>query len=151
VKATRAGFLDEEFTLNTKGIYKGALVNDLLLEEIFIEKAIVQFDFDKAILKEAGAKLLEPILKELTKNARATLNIGAHADSYGTEQYNRSLSNRRAKAVKDYFISHGIAAKRIEAVGFGEELLLNRCSDGTECAEEGHSYNCRAEIKVQIP
>lgn len=151
VKAMREGFLDEEFALNTKGIYKGILINDLLLEEIFIEKAIVQFDFDKANLKEDGIKLLEPILKELKRNPQATLNIGAHADSYGTEQYNKSLSDRRAKTVKDYFVSHGIAARRIEAVGFGEELLLNRCSDGTECSEEEHSKNRRAEIKVQLP
>lgn len=151
IKAMREGFLDEEFTLNTKGIYKGVLINDLLLEEIFIEKAVVQFDFDKANLSEVGLKLLEPILKELKRESKATLNIGAHADSYGTKSYNKSLSERRAKTVKDYFVSHGIAGKRIEAVGFGEELLLNRCSDGTECSEEEHSRNRRAEIKVQLP
>lgn len=151
VKAMREGFLDNEFSLNTREIYKGDLINDLLLEEIFVEKAIVQFDFDKANLSEAGEKLLEPILKELKRDSKATLNIGAHADSYGTVAYNKSLSERRAKTVKDYFVSHGIAAKRIEAIGFGEELLLNLCSDGAECSEEEHSRNRRAEIKVQIP
>ncbi|MEP2671112.1 MAG: OmpA family protein [Cyclobacteriaceae bacterium] len=150
VKAMREGFLEEEFTLNTKGIYKGVLINDLLLEEVFVEKAVVQFDFDNAKLSDAGTNLLEPILKALKRDNKATLNIGAHADSYGTEQYNKSLSERRAQSVKGYFVSRGIAPQRIEAIGFGEELLLNRCSNGTECSEEEHSKNRRAEIKVQL-
>ena len=49
----------------------------------------------------------------------------------------------------NYFVNQGIAKSRIEAVGFGEELILNRCSDGVICPEEEHSKNRRAELKVQ--
>jgi outer membrane protein OmpA-like peptidoglycan-associated protein len=53
--------------------------------------------------------------------------------------------------VVDYLVNQGIAKSRITARGFGEELILNRCSDGTDCSEEEHSLNRRAEIKIQRP
>lgn len=151
VTASKEGFLDSGFNLNTSNIFDGDLVNDFLLEEVFVEKAVIQFDFDKSQLRAEEAEQLRPILKELKRNKTATLNIGAHADSYGTNQYNKALSERRAEAVLSYFTANGIVRSRIEATGFGEELLLNRCSNGVECSEEEHSLNRRAEVKVQLP
>jgi outer membrane protein OmpA-like peptidoglycan-associated protein len=85
----------------------------------------------------------------LEKYPKSTLHIGAHADARGTKQYNKGLSERRAAEARRYFTKKGISSKRIVAVGFGEELILNRCSDGVECPEEEHSKNRRAEVKVQ--
>lgn len=151
ISSFKAGHLDRSFKLNTKNIFRGELLNDFLLEEVFEEKAVVQFDFDKSVLKSEGVSLLRPLLKTLNRKKESTLHIGAHADAYGTHQYNQQLSERRAKAVLDYFVSNGIARSRIVARGFGEELLLNNCSEGTDCTEEEHSLNRRAELKVQLP
>ncbi len=151
ISSFKVGHLDKSFNLNTRDIFRGELLNDFLLEEIFEEKAVVQFDFDKSELKPEGVSLLNPLLKTLNRKKQSTLNIGAHADSYGTHQYNQQLSERRAKAVVDYFVNHGIARSRIVARGFGEELLLNHCSEGADCTEEEHSLNRRAEVKVQLP
>lgn len=151
ISASKDGHIEREFGLNTKNIYKGNLINDLLLEEVFIDKAVVQFDFDKYDLKPEAIEKLRPLLKSLKKRKASTLNIGAHADAYGTRQYNQLLSERRAKAVLDFFVRNGIQRSRIEAIGFGEELLLNNCSEGTDCTEEENSINRRAEIKVQLP
>ncbi len=151
ISASKDGFVKSGFNLNTKDIFKGDLINDLLLEEIFMEKTLVQFDFDKAQLKNEAIEVLQPIIKALQRNKNTTLFIGAHADSYGTTAYNKQLSDRRAKSVSDFFTERGIARSRIEAVGFGEELLLNQCSDGVVCSDVEHSMNRRAEIKVQLP
>ena len=151
ISSFKKGHLDKKFSLNTRDIFRGDLLNDFLLEEIFEEKAVVQFDFDKSALKSEAIDLLRPLLKTLNRKKESTLNIGAHADSYGTHQYNQRLSERRAKAVLDYFVGNGIARSRIVARGFGEELLLNHCSEGTDCTEEEHSLNRRAELKVQLP
>jgi peptidoglycan-associated lipoprotein len=137
--------------LNTDGIYKGRLVNDILLEERFLEKIDLLFDFDKAIIKSQFFSLLDKFVKDLKRAPKSTVNIGAHADSQGAREYNLPLSTRRAEAVVEYLVSHGIAKDRITARGFGEELILNRCSDGVECTEEEHSLNRRAEMKIQRP
>jgi len=151
ITSSKIGHIERSFTLKTKGIFKGDLINDLLLEEIFEEKTVVQFDFDKYNLKNAAIEQLRPLLRTLKRRKESTLNIGAHADSFGTHQYNKILSDRRANAVLGFFVDNGIAKSRIEAIGFGEELLLNRCSNGTDCSDEEHSLNRRAEIKVQLP
>jgi outer membrane protein OmpA-like peptidoglycan-associated protein/tetratricopeptide (TPR) repeat protein len=149
VSAKKEGHIPEGFNLNTDGIYKGNLVNDILLEEKFLEKLDLLFDFDKAIIKPQFFSLLDKFVKDLKRASGSTVNIGAHADSQGTRDYNLSLSGRRAEAVVDYLVSNGISKSRITARGFGEELILNRCSDGVECTDEEHSLNRRAEMKIQ--
>lgn len=149
ISAKRPDFIEEGYNLNTKGIYKGNLVNDIVLEEVFLEKGLVQFDFDKYDLKPEYTDQLDQLVRTLKKHPTQTLSIAAFADSRGTKEYNQILSDKRAVAVRNYFLAHGITSKRIEAVGFGEQLLLNRCSDGVECTEEEHSKNRRAELKVQ--
>ncbi len=151
ISASKDGHIAKSFILNTANIYNGDLINDFLLEEIFIDKAVVQFDFDKSDLKSLAIEQLQPLLKSLNRRPESTLNIGAHADAFGTKQYNQRLSERRAQSVLAFFVNNGIPKSRITAVGFGEELLLNNCSQGTDCTEEENSLNRRAEIKVQIP
>jgi outer membrane protein OmpA-like peptidoglycan-associated protein len=150
IEASKEGFVTQGFDLNTKGLYKGDLLNDIVLEEEFLSMQTIHFDYDKSVIKPEDRKKLDILVKVLKENPTFTLNIGAHADSRGTNAYNKSLSNRRAAATVNYFVSKGIRKSRIEATGFGEELLLNRCSDGVECPEEDHARNRRAEIKVQI-
>jgi outer membrane protein OmpA-like peptidoglycan-associated protein/tetratricopeptide (TPR) repeat protein len=151
VTASKQGFISQGFSLNTQGLYKGQLVNDILLEETYLEKFELQFDFDKSTIKDGFITSLNKIIKDLKRAPKATVNIGAHADATGTREYNLKLSNERARAVVNYLVENGIQRSRIEAIGFGEEIVLNKCSDGVECSEEEHSLNRRAEIKVQLP
>jgi len=78
------------------------------------------FDFDKAVLRPEGkAKLDEVITKSLYIKIEVIIAVG-HADRIGTDQYNQSLSERRAAAVKDYLVSKGMEPNRIHAEGKGE-------------------------------
>jgi len=60
------------------------------------------------------------------------VSIEGHTDSVGTDEYNQTLSERRAQAVRDYFVQQGIASASVEAHGFGknEPIASNDTADG---------------------
>ncbi len=150
IMAKYNGYLENGFNLDTKGLYGGDLLNDILLEETYLEKLIVFFEYDKWDLLPEFDKGMSKMMRSLSRNRKATVYIGAHADARGTREYNKRLSDRRADAIVQYLRSKSIEVSRIEAFGFGEELILNTCSDGVVCSDEEHSRNRRAEIKVQL-
>lgn len=80
------------------------------------------FDFDRAVVKPEGRKILdEKIVANMKMHPEVTLLvITGHADRIGTEAYNQDLSERRANAVKAYLVTQGIAAERMSASGKGE-------------------------------
>ena len=80
------------------------------------------FDFDKAVVKPEGRKILdEKIVASMKMHPEVELLvITGHADRIGTEAYNQDLSERRANAVKAYLVTQGIAAERMSASGKGE-------------------------------
>lgn len=80
------------------------------------------FDFDTAVVKPEGQKVLdEEIVSSMKMHTDvALLTITGHADRIGTEAYNQNLSERRANAVKDYLVKQGVAAERMRASGKGE-------------------------------
>ena len=61
---------------------------------------------------------------------------------------NKELSTRRAKAVVNYLASKGISRNRMMASGYGESMLVNKCTDGVICTENEHQRNRRTEFKV---
>jgi outer membrane protein OmpA-like peptidoglycan-associated protein len=149
IEGSKTGFINNGFKLNTSGLLKGDLVNDIVLEEVFIDRVSFNFDFNKADVGGGAAAGLDRLVKVMMRYPSSTLNIGAHADSRGSAQYNKALSERRALSIVSYITSKGISRKRIEYTAFGETLLLNQCSDGVICPEEGHAENRRTDIKIQ--
>ena len=145
------GYLENGFSLNTQGLFSGDLLNDILLEETYQEKLTVFFDYDKWDLRQEFMKDLNKIVRSLRRYEQSTIYVGAHADAQGTKEYNKKLSDKRAAAIVAFLKSKNIEVRRIEAHGFGEELILNLCSDGVECSDEEHSKNRRAEVKIQGP
>ncbi|MCW3481460.1 porin OmpA [Neisseriaceae bacterium JH1-16] len=93
----------------------------------------VLFDFNKATLKPGGqtalAELLRQLLAETPKNAN--INVVGHTDRLGSEKYNLALSKRRAQAVANYLIDHGIPASlvSVEGVGKAEPISGSQCDD----------------------
>ena len=150
IEGSREGFIPNGFNLDTKDLVEGDLLNDILMEEIYIDKETILFDYDKANVTESSIKPLKNIIRTLARFPHATINIGAHSDSRGTHEYNTGLSRKRAEATRAYLLLGGVAESRIEMSWFGEELILNTCSNGVECPEEEHFRNRRAELKVQV-
>ena len=85
----------------------------VLIENIF-------YDFDKATLRPESATALDELVKLLNENPNVTIELSAHTDYKGSDQYNERLSQRRAESVVGYLIEHGIAADRLTPKGYGE-------------------------------
>jgi len=84
-------------------------------------------------------------------NPDVRIEISSHTDSRGSDAYNKTLSQNRASAARDYIASQGIQANRVVGIGYGETRLLNRCADGVSCSEPEHQLNRRTEMKVICP
>jgi OOP family OmpA-OmpF porin len=110
----------------------------------------INFDFDKSNIKREFQPVLDEAAQILRDNSNVKVMIEGYTDSIGTEAYNQRLSERRARAVRQYLISKGTAADRLEAVGRGESnpVAPNTLPDGRD-NPEGRAMNRRAELKVQ--
>lgn len=78
------------------------------------------YDFDKATLRPESKKALDEMAQMLRENPNVTIEMGAHTDRKGSDEYNIRLSDRRAQSVIDYLISAGIEADRLSPKGYGE-------------------------------
>ena len=81
----------------------------------------VYFDFDKAEIRNDGTSTLNDQAAWLKKYPNITIVVEGHADERGTREYNLALGERRANAVKEYLVSRGVSANRIETVSYGKE------------------------------
>jgi len=100
------------------------------------------FDFDKAKIKDEMIPVLEQAKKILNEDSAAKFTISGHTCSIGTDAYNQKLSERRAAAVKDWLVSNGVAAGRLDAMGFGESQP--KYDNKTD---EGRKLNRRVELQ----
>lgn len=90
-----------------------SLTKPNIVENIF-------YDFDKATLRPESQEALDEIVKMLADNPNISIEMASHTDRIGTEEYNIDLSQRRAKAVIDYLIEHGIDPGRLQYQGYGK-------------------------------
>jgi len=103
----------------------------------------VNFDFDKADIRQADQGTLDRKAAVLVANPNVKLRISGHADERGSDEYNLALGNRRAAAAKRYLESKGVDGGRMEVVSYGEERPLNPGSD-----EDAYAQNRRDEFEV---
>ncbi len=80
------------------------------------------YDFDKATLRPESKTALDEMAQILRDNPHVTVEMGAHTDRKGSDEYNIKLSERRAKSVIDYLIAAGIAEDRLSPKGYGESV-----------------------------
>ena len=109
----------------------------------------INFDFNKATIKPAFTPVLDEAARLLQDNPAVRVSIEGHTDSIGTVAYNQRLSERRANAVKSYLVSRGVAADRLETVGYGKSqpIAPNTTPDGRD-NPEGRAMNRRVELKI---
>ena len=81
----------------------------------------VYFDFDKAEIRASDAATLNDQAAWLKKYPNITIVIEGHCDERGTREYNLALGERRANAVKEYLVSRGVSASRVETISYGKE------------------------------
>lgn len=127
-------------------------LNEMIAIENGIKKLkteMIHFNFDKYNIRTDAAEELDKLVSVMNEYPDMVIKIESHTDSRGSAVYNKYLSDRRAKSTRDYIISQGISADRIEsAIGYGEEKLLNECNGSIPCSEEKHFLNRRSEFII---
>lgn len=123
--ASARGYLNQNYELHTGPEEKNeTYIVDFFLSPISKPVVIdnIFYDFDKATLRPESKKALDEMIKMLNDNPNVTIELGAHTDRKGTDQYNERLAQLRAQSVVDYLIAGGIEAARLEAKGYGESV-----------------------------
>ena len=111
------------------------------------ETEAVYFNFDSFQIREDAKLELDELASYLIANRGVKLQIESHTDSRGAAAYNKYLSEKRAEASMDYLLEQGVDAEQIiSAIGYGEDLLLNDCTDGYSCSRAEHQLNRRSEF-----
>jgi outer membrane protein OmpA-like peptidoglycan-associated protein len=114
-----------------------------------LKTEMIHFDFDKSYIREDAGKELDKLIEVMTEYPNMVIKIESHTDSRGSAVYNDYLSEKRAKSTREYIISQGIDANRIEnAIGYGEQQLLNECNGRVACPEGKHYLNRRSEFII---
>ena len=121
-------------------------------DQIVIEKPIVieniYYDLDKWKIRKDAKIVLDSMVTLLKNNPNINIEMSSHCDSRATDEYNLTLSEKRAKETVKYLISKGIDKNRLQAKGYGETMLVNKCANDVECTDEEHQQNRRTEFKV---
>ena len=99
----------------------------------------VLFAVDTSTITPTGAAILDGQAQWLLANSDYRAVIEGHADEQGTREYNLALGFRRANAVREYLVSRGVPASRLEVTSYGKERPIQICSD-----ESCYAQNRRA-------
>lgn len=139
-------FHSENFDIPSSPFYK-EIIKEIFMKKIEVGSSIILknifFDFDKASLKPESTTELDRLVSLLNEIPNLKIEISGHTDNIGSAQYNKSLSERRAKAVVDYLIDKGINTTRLTFKGSGFDSPI-----APNDTEEGRQQNRRTEFKV---
>lgn len=146
VKIIKEGFIPYESTIHVIGKERRSheLYETIALERIETEiTGIMNVYFGHDSAEPYGSEDLQYLEFVMKNNPKVTVEISGHTDNTGHVEYNKILSQRRADALKNYLIEHGIDASRITAVGYGIENPI-----GDNNTAIGRRLNRRTEFKI---
>lgn len=150
IRATADHFFAQSENLNLDSLVKAGykeIHKDLYLVPIEIGQVVrlnnVFFDFDKSTLRPESFVELDRVVTLLAENPAIEIEMSAHTDNRGSDDYNFKLSDSRARSVMEYILSKGIATSRIISQGYGETKPV--ASNDTD---ENRQLNRRVEFKI---
>ena len=150
IRASADKFFAQSENLNLDSLVKVGfreIHKDLYLVPIEIGQVVrlnnVFFDFDKWDLRPESFVELDRVVKLLKDNPAVAIEMSAHTDSYGSDEYNFKLSDNRARSVMEYILSKGIATDRITSHGYGETMPV-----APNDTPENRQLNRRVEFKI---
>ena len=129
-----------------EGFVRGVMMGDALPTPVgscdtVLRLRGVEFAFDRSDISSDSAVVLDLAAEQLVACPDVRVDVEGHTDFIGTEVYNQGLSERRAAAVKQYLVGKGVAAGRMQTVGYGESRPI---AQGR--SDEDRARNRRVEI-----
>jgi peptidoglycan-associated lipoprotein len=167
---TKEGYYPDTAYFNTVGLKKTTTIDKkIVLRALPIDPKFVRLA-KKESIKQGGAIRMNNIYYDLNSDKilpdaegdlnalavimkeypSAIIELSSHTDARGSNESNQKLSQRRAESAIRYLIeTQGIARERLQPKGYGETVILNRCTnDVKDCTDEEHRFNRRTEFKV---
>ena len=140
--------LDSLIKLGYKEIHKDLYLAPIEIGQVFRLNNVF-FDFDKYDLRPESFTELNRVVMFLNEYPKIEIEMSAHTDSRGSDEYNVTLSHNRARAVMEYIVEKGIAVSRITFKGYGETkpVASNTNADGSDNVE-GRQLNRRVEFMI---
>jgi len=135
-------FMLESVHTATKPYIKRVLLNPIKVGEV-MQLANIFFGFDSVEIKKESITELNKLSKLLLDNSTIIVEVAGFTDSIGTQTYNISLSERRARTVVNYLIDKGIEPARLKTKAYGAALPI-----GTNITDEGRKLNRRTEVRI---
>ncbi|HJW17382.1 MAG TPA: OmpA family protein [Flavisolibacter sp.] len=135
----------------------GWLIDTIYNAPLCLEKKLVikvenvvtlYFDFDQSALRDRATQQLDSIYNVLVENPKATIQVSGYTDGLGSVEYNKKLSDKRAKSCADYLIAKGIDASRISFESFGACCPVEMEMINGRDNPDGRSMNRRALINI---
>ena len=152
---TCTGYLNhkEELHVDTSSVSQefvlqfplASINNPVLIRNVF-------YEFDSAALTESSTLALDSLVDLLNENPNVTIELSAHCDFRGKDEYNEKLSQRRAESVVNYLIEHGIEAERLTPVGYGEKrpkVVTRRIAEQNDFLHEGDTLTEAFILKLE--
>ena len=110
------------------------------------EAQTVHFDFDSAVVKDNDKAKIAVVASYLQANPSQAVRVEGNCDERGTEEYNRSLGERRALAVREVFVGLGVSPERVATISYGEDRPVDPAHN-----EAAWARNRRADFVLLSP
>lgn len=108
----------------------------------------IYFDFNKWNIREDAAVILGTLVDLLKKYPEMEIEVASHTDARGSNDYNLSLSKKRAASTLAFLVGQGIDRNRLRSIGYGEEQPLNQCVREGICTDDEYDINRRSEFTL---
>jgi peptidoglycan-associated lipoprotein len=106
----------------------------------------IHFEYDSAVVKPSEHSKVTAVADYLKSNPSNAVKVEGHCDERGTDEYNRSLGERRAQAIREELVKSGVDAGRVDTVSFGRDRPVD-----TGHSDAAHRKNRRGEFVVLTP
>ena len=108
-------------------------------------KERIYFAWDQAVLQDVSFPVLDEVVQALKDNKGFRVQVEGHTSSEGSDDHNQTLSEKRAEAVLDYLVAHGIGRERLVSTGFASSVPVD-----TNTTIAGRENNRRVEFVVHF-
>jgi outer membrane protein OmpA-like peptidoglycan-associated protein/Tol biopolymer transport system component len=151
IQASKDGYESNTFAVaaskgGTQKVAAALSPIDVIVTPTEIVLKPIYFEYDKSNITQEGAFELDKLVQVLKNNSAMVILAKSHTDNRGSDQYNMSLSDRRAQSTVQYILSKGISKDQISGKGMGESEPKVDCKEA--CSEEDHATNRRSEFLI---